>query len=62
MESAEKRIRELQETKADVLDVNEKHDKLISLVMKKADEVQKLCFTKIDENYEITREEINKSI
>lgn len=60
LEKVERKTSDMEKTKADLTYVNKKNDMLISLVHEKADEVQKLCFTKIDENYEKTRAEIEK--
>lgn len=60
MERAELRCRQLEETKSDRLELKSQNDKLISLIMTKADEIQKLVFEKIELNYSETRKEIQE--
>ena len=59
MENVEQKARDLGRTKADLTLVNEKHDTLVSMIHEKTDEVQKLCFDKINQNYQKTRSEID---
>jgi len=52
MEAAEKKCVELEKSKASNSELRELDDRLIGLIMAKADEVQKLCFEKMESYYQ----------
>lgn len=59
MNKVEQKTRDLEKNKADTIWVSEKNDMLITLIGDKTNEVQKMCFEKINDNYQKTRKEID---